>query len=131
MKAVKDLEHGLLLSHFTQDDKHYYVVSILTFFGFDDPAAQLSEQELWPFVQTQLGGEQVLDAGMPKPNGEVLVWGSCFAPEEKPVKILNVSFQAGPIMKSLAVFGKRFWKRQAGLVHTATDIQPFLRMPVS
>jgi len=69
MKVVKQSEQSLLLNYFGLDNRYYLAVSILTFFSFDNPAAVLKEQDMWPFVQGELGKDAILDMAMPKPKG--------------------------------------------------------------
>jgi len=129
MKVIKDLDQGLLLNYFGLDNRFYLSVTIMTFFDFNNPDQPISEQKMWPFIQEELGGETIFDMGMPKPKGEVLLWGRCFARDGKPVPASQVSFQLGPIRKALYVFGDRQWKKSAiGL--TISDPEPFTEMPV-
>ena len=80
MKVIKDLEHGLLLNQFGPSTTgSTSSVTIMTFFAFANPDEAISEQKLWPFIREELGKETVFDGGMPKPKGEVLIWGRCFA----------------------------------------------------
>ncbi|MFH1983894.1 MAG: DUF2169 domain-containing protein [Pseudomonadota bacterium] len=131
MKVVKDLQHGLLLNHFGLADKYYLSLTVLTFFAFSDPDAPLSEQDLWPFVQSELGKDAILDAAMPKLKGEVLVWGRCFTPGGAPRIAGEVGFHAGAIEKTLHVFGDRFWQKAGGTAQVITDPRPFTEMPIT
>lgn len=127
MKAVKEPEHGLLLNCFGIQDRLYLAVTVMTFFGFEDPGNALKEQQMWPFVQDQLGKDAILDAAMPKPMAEVLLQARCFAPDQSPRAALPVSLRLGPIEKTLNVFGDRFWERSAGVL-TISRPQPFTEM---
>jgi uncharacterized protein YjbI with pentapeptide repeats len=129
MKVVKDMEHGLLLNYFGLNNRFYLSVTIMTFFDFNNPDQPISEQKLWPFVQEELGKEAVFDMAMPKPKGEVIVWGRCFTPEGKPRPASQVFFQLGPIKKTLYIFGNRYWKR-SGMGMIISDPEPFTEMPV-
>jgi len=130
MKAVKELEHGILLNYFGLGSEFYLALTILTCFDFNDPDRALSEQELWPFVQGELGPNAILDMAMPKPLSEVLVWGRCFNPGGVPRPASQVGFQIGPIRKTLNVYGNRSWRRRGGLPATLTDPEPFAEMPL-
>lgn len=130
MKVVKESEHGLLLNYFGLQDRLYLAVTVMTFFGFDDPGAALKEQEMWPFVQGELGKDAILDGAMPKPKGEVIVWGRCFAPDGKPQAAMQVAFRLGPITKTLNVFGDRFWEKTGGVL-VISRARPFIEMPLS
>ncbi len=131
MKVVKEMHHGLLLNYFGLKDKFYAVFTVMTFFGFDNPDNAISEQEMWPFIQGELGKDAIFDMAMPKPRGEVLLHGHCFAPEDKPRPASQVSFQMGSLSKTLNVFGNRYWKKAAGVIIDITEPEPFKEMPVS
>ena len=78
-----------------------------------------------------MGESPMPDTGMPKPNGEVLVSGKCFAPGGRAIPAHQVSLQVGPVNKTLYVFGNRFWKRAGGMVKTISDPEPFKEMEIS
>jgi uncharacterized protein YjbI with pentapeptide repeats len=130
MKAVKESEHGLLLNYFGLENRFYLAVTVMTFFSFDDPDAALKEQEMWPFVQGELGKDAILDGAMPKPKGEVLIWGRCFTLDAKPQVASQVGFRLGSITKSLNVFGDRFWERKGGVL-VISEPRPFIEMPLA
>jgi hypothetical protein len=67
---------------------------------------------------------------MPKPRGEMLVTGSCFAPRGTTRPASLVSVQVGELQKTLHVYGNRFWKKNYGM-STLTDPLPFSEMPVT
>lgn len=130
MKVFKDKEHSLLVRPFGIRDSLYLACTVLVFFDLNRPEDLLGEQELWSVVPGLLGPEGVLDAGMPKPQGEVLVTGSCFAPAGTERPASEVSFRLGSLAKRLAVFGDRAWAgTAAGAV--ITDPKPFQEMPVT
>ncbi len=130
MKVFKDKEHSLLVRPFGIRDTLYLACTVLVFFDLNRPEALLQEQELWSVVPGLLGPDGVLDAGMPKPRGEVLVTGSCFAPAGTERPASEVSFRLGSLTKRLAVFGDREWARTAaGAV--ITDPKTFREMPVT
>jgi uncharacterized protein YjbI with pentapeptide repeats len=131
MKVIKPLNQSLLYKVFEEEKKCYLSVAILSFFPFEASAGLLSEIDMWKFAGTELGKDAMLDMCMPKPKGEVLVVGKCFAPEGKPVPAYEVRLQIGPIDKTLHVFGDRFWKRKAGVLKTISDPLPFTEMDVS
>ncbi|NLT22365.1 MAG: DUF2169 domain-containing protein, partial [Syntrophorhabdus sp.] len=131
MKVIKESEHSLLLNYFGLGDRYYLAVTVMTFFAFMDPSNPLKEQEMWPFVQGELGKDAILDMAMPKPKGEMLVWGRCFAPDGKPRGASRVSVRLGPMEKTLYVFGNRYWKKAAGVGFAISDPEPFTEMPVT
>jgi hypothetical protein len=78
VKVIKGSDHCLLLNYFGLNGKFYLAVTVMTYFNFLDPLNPLNEQEMWPFVQGELGKDAILDMAMPKPKAEFLVWGRCF-----------------------------------------------------
>jgi uncharacterized protein YjbI with pentapeptide repeats len=131
MKVFKPLAQGLLFKVFEEARKCYLSVAILSFFPFEVSSGLLSEIDLWKFSASELGKHAMLDMCMPKPKGEVLVVGRCFAAGGKPVPASKVSLRVGPIDKTLHVFGDRFWKRKGSVLKTITDPIPFTEMNVS
>jgi len=112
-------------------------VSTLSFFPFDQPRALLSEQELWPFVTGQIGKQPPLDIGMPKPRGELLAAGKCFAPGGRPAGRVEAAISLGPLRKRLVVSGDRVWlknsdhfDRLAGDSWIIGDPEPFTEIPL-
>lgn len=130
MKVVKPLNQGLLYKTYEANKKFYLCAVILSYFSFDSPSL-LSEPDLWNFAGAELGKDAMLDMCMPKPKGEVLVVGTCFTPEGKPVPAYEVGLKIGPIDKTLYVFGDRFWERKAGVLKTISDPLPFTEMDIT
>ena len=128
MKVFKPLNQSLLYKVFEDGKKCYLSVGILSLFPFDLTRGLLSEIDLWKFAASELGKDAMLDMCMPKPKGEVLVVGKCFAPGGKPVPAYEVSLQIGSISKTLHVFGDRFWNRKAGILKTISAPLPFTEM---
>ncbi len=131
MNVVKEFEHSLLLNAFGIADKYYLTASVLVFFDLANPSALLKEQELWPAVTDVLGKDVMLDQGMPKPKGEVLAAGSCFAPSGGVRNASHVRFRVGDIRKTVHVFGNRYWIHRGGVVSVITDPEPFKAIPVT
>jgi uncharacterized protein YjbI with pentapeptide repeats len=130
MKTIKPINQSLLYKTYEADRKFYLCTVILSYFSFDS-SSLLPEPDLWKFAGAELGKEAMLDMCMPKPKGEVLVVGKCFAPEAKPVPAYEVGLQMGPIDKTLYVFGDRFWKRKGRILKSISDPLPFTEMDVS
>lgn len=131
MKVIKEMEQGLLLNHFGLAGKFYLTLTVMSYFAFDSPDTPLNEQEMWPFVQGELGKDAILDMAMPKMRGEVLVWGRCFTPNGELRMASQVGVQVGGMAKTLNVFGNRYWRRAAGAVQVISDPEPFTEMPVT
>ena len=130
MKVTKKSEHALLVKPFGANGRLYLACSILIYFDLADPASLLREKDLWEQLPEQIGSSVVLDMGMPKPRGEVVVTGKCFAPRGTSRPASEISLQVGTLRKRLNVFGNRYWK-QAGGVMVMTDPEPFKEMPVT
>uniref|UniRef100_UPI00405620CC DUF2169 domain-containing protein n=1 Tax=Candidatus Electrothrix sp. TaxID=2170559 RepID=UPI00405620CC len=56
-----------------------------------------------------MGDMPMPDVGMPKPNGEFLVSGSFFAPNQEAVPGGKVTVRLNDMEKSLYIFGPRYW----------------------
>jgi uncharacterized protein YjbI with pentapeptide repeats len=62
-----------------------------------------------------------------KPRADLLLTGKCHAPEAKPSQAFKAVFQVGNITKTLAVFGRRYWK---GLSPAPSNPEMFTEMPL-
>jgi uncharacterized protein YjbI with pentapeptide repeats len=130
MKIIKPLSQGLLHKVFEDGQRFYLSVGILGFFTYETNSGLLSEIDLWKLAAAELGKDGMLDMCMPKPKGEVLVVGRCFAPEGQPVTAAQVRLAIGPIDKTLYVVGDRFWVGK-GPRKEMTEPVPFTEMPVA
>jgi len=130
MKVVKEPEHGILFASYGIQDRYALTVTVLTFFGLDAPQTALKEQEMWRLAAKELGGNEPLDASMPKQHAEFLVCGKACAPGGRPVEALEVAVQVGAAAKRLAVFGPRFWETK-GNVSVISDPKAFLALDIT
>lgn len=105
---------------------NYLSLAAMAFFDLTAPESLLTEQDLWKAVPDALGPGGVLDPGMPKQRGEVLVAGAACAPKGTHTQGLRVRVQVGPLDKSLAVFGERFWLPDG----TISAPRPFATLPL-
>ncbi|NIM98423.1 MAG: DUF2169 domain-containing protein [candidate division Zixibacteria bacterium] len=121
----------MLYRTFEADRSFYLCTAVISFFPFESSSTLLSDPDLWQFVSSELGKDAMLDMCMPKPRGEVLVIGRCFAPGGKPVPACEVRLQMGLVDKTLYVFGDRFWRRKGGILKTISDPLPFTEMDIS
>ncbi len=87
----------------------------------------IPEIALWPAIAEVTGG--LIDEGLPKPRGEVLVYGSCHTPNAKPLPVSYVRVQLGAVDKKLAVIGDRYWQEKAWK-DPCTPPVPFSEMPL-
>lgn len=129
MTIVKPLRLGLLARAHRQPPKVYYFVAALGYFDLLDPSDFRLETEMWPTITPAIGTD-MLDTGMPKPGGELLVAGDACAPAGETVRQCVVDVQLGAIRKRLAVFGDREWIHgDGGPVFTRPAA--FARMPLT
>ncbi len=132
MRVIKPLQPALLYKTFTFHKKHQLSIGILIGFHFDKKEA-IIEPELWKFIGEELGrgnfldGQGMLDMGMPKVNGELILYGSYFAPQGKPVGSGHVRVSLGTLDKELRVFGNRHWQKVIG----PSIPEPMVEMPIS
>mgnify|MGYP001048689221 CR=1 FL=1 len=126
MKVFKPLQLSLQHKTYRWQGKNHLAVSFLLGFPFDDSEEVLLEQGLWQFLSQQLP-DGVLDACMPKLQGEVLVYGSYYAPGSRPVTADMVQIVMGPINKSLSVIGDRYWRT----LLAPTEPEHFTEMPIT
>ncbi|WP_028583999.1 DUF2169 domain-containing protein [Desulfogranum mediterraneum] len=110
MKIYKPNSYGFALKSFGLGGKTYLTSTIQVFFDLTSPETILGEQELWQTLPAQLGTATLADLGFPKPHGEVLVTGSCFAPGREAVSASEVELRLGELRKRLLVFGNRSWQ---------------------
>jgi hypothetical protein len=78
MKVVKPMAVSFSFRPFVVGGRQQLSVSSLIGFSLGEGVRRLvSEIKLWPAVGEVIQG--VVDEGLPKPSGEVLAYGSCFA----------------------------------------------------
>jgi uncharacterized protein YjbI with pentapeptide repeats len=125
MKIVKPTKLPVL--HRTVEIRRrpqFHVAGVLAF-PLASPRGLMDEMAFWQASAAALGERGVFDEGFAKARGELLVCGSFFAPQGKPVTASFVRARAGTVDKRLAVVGDRFWRNQV-----PTDPEPFTTMPV-
>ena len=123
MKTIKPGKISLLTRVFEREGEHFFVLSPLLHFAFSPVRRLLSEQEMWKFVPAELG-PQLLDVGMPKVRGEVLVCGKA-CPPQPPRPVCSVRVKIASVDKKLTVVGDRVWRHGV-----PTDPEPFAEMPL-
>ncbi len=129
MKIYKERRHALINRPVDIGGVNYLSLGLMLYFDLTAPDDLHTEQELWQEL-TPVLGQTSLDQGWPKPRGEVLCWGSCHAPRGTTVSAAQVRLKAGPVDKTLNIFGDRFWVTgSTGLMHM-TQAEPFSRIPL-
>jgi uncharacterized protein YjbI with pentapeptide repeats len=125
MKTIKPQRLGLLTKVFDHGGTPQLVISALAFFPFDAPGNLASEVAMWKLTAEELGADGVLDLGMPKPRGEVLLTARAY-PFGGAKPTCSVRVKLGSVDKTLYVVGDRRWKGSA-----ATAPEPFTEMPIT
>ena len=129
LKVFRPLQVGFNSRVLEQDRKFHFIASATLGINLQTGASILETDFLKDSFEA-MGTTSLPDMGMPKPNGEVLLSGKCFAPNRSPVQGCPVSLRVGTIDKTLYVFGDRFWK--PGLVlKDMTEPAPFAEMPLA
>ena len=131
MKVIKPLKQGIIYKCFENDGRSYFVVTVFSFFPFGPDGQLLSEIDMWKFAAGELGKEAILDFGMPKPRGEVVLTGKFFSPDGRPVPGGKVHIELAGIGKTLYVVGDRFWKRGPGGLTHITEPESMTIMDIS
>lgn len=131
MRILKPQALSLMTRPFENEGRCFLVVTVFAFFPFASPRSLLHEATLWQTAAAALGENGILDVGMAKTRGEVLVEGNAIPPRGEPAPAARVAFHFdGPddqsIDKELYIFGDRIW----GLI-SPSDPAPFTEMPVS
>lgn len=137
MKIIKPQSLGVLHKPYAFLGRNYFVVSAIGFFrlGADNPRF-LTENINWPHVMASLPTGQVLDEVMPKQHAEVLLLGSAYSPNQKPITQLQVQLcvadanGAPSILKNLCVTGDREWRAGIFSSRSITKPKPFIQMPL-
>jgi hypothetical protein len=68
------------------------------------------------------------NVSLTKPATDVLLLGSAYAPGGRPTTYMDVTLAAGPLQKSVRVFGDRIWRGSVNA--SVSDAAPFVRMPL-
>lgn len=56
------------------------------------------------------------DIGLIKPGTDILMMGNAYAPAGRPATETDVSLAAGPVAKTIRVFGDRYWTKVLGAI---------------
>ncbi|MHC1711422.1 MAG: DUF2169 domain-containing protein [Solidesulfovibrio sp.] len=126
MKIYKKNELAFAITPYGAAGGNYISLAAMAFFDLTAPEGLLTEQDLWKAVPDALGPGGVLDPGLPKMRGEVLVAGAACAPRGSQTQGLRPRIKVGSLDKSLAVFGDRFWLPDGA----ASEPRPFAAMPL-
>jgi len=125
MQIIGPLQLSIITKNYSWQKKNHLAVTSLLGFPLSG-GRPLLESELWSRLGDVLGSN-ILDMGMPKPNGEVLLFANYHSPNGKPVTAGRARLQCGSVNKELAVIGNRYWRAMIG----PTAPEPFTSMPLS
>ena len=129
MRIFKPLKLGLSTRAHPHNGAGMFVVTTFTLFDLLDPTDILAETAMWPLAGQELPTGAILDEGMPKPCGEVLIAGKAMAPNGQPVTEMSVGFEVGSVHRVFNIFGDRQWIGDPS-EPTISAPQPFTEMPL-
>lgn len=128
MQIIKPNKLSLLHKACQFGTDKFLSVGVLSFFSLGDVAALVPEYLGWPKILPFLQNGTILDMGLPKPCGEILVAGSAYAEKGQPVTQMDIQVTMGKMQKKLRVVGDRTW---SGVRRDAPSRpRPFIAMPV-
>ncbi|WP_437640826.1 DUF2169 family type VI secretion system accessory protein [Sorangium sp. So ce854] len=111
MRIIKPQRISVLQRVFELKQQRFLALGLAAYVPLDAPELPLPEISMWQEIPRQLGKDVALDEGLPKPRGEVLVFGKAFAGGGKPRPAFRARVQVGPVDKAVYVVGKRRWER--------------------
>lgn len=124
MQVIKPFRISVLSRCFENEGKPYLSLSLLVLFSLDQEQELRAEKELWELVGEELP-DSLLDLGMPKKTGELLLCASAHPPGAA-ATACRVRAQVGSIDRTLYVSGDRYWKDGK-----ATEPKPFEALPIT
>lgn len=130
MKILKPDSNEILLRIFSNASQQYCLsIGLLHSFALHPSAAKPAPGTslIWPTAVEALGEQAILDEGLPKTNGEFLVYGAAYPPIGYTAQPIAVNVSLGGLQKKLAVFGDRSFNA-LGL---RSAPEAFQRMPIT
>lgn len=127
MRVIKPRRISLITKPLEEPPRSFLVITALVMADALDPGTLYTDQALLAFAAKALG-ETPFDLGMPKPVGELLVYGAAQAPGGRPVSGLDVRVRLGAIEKTVRVFGERTWSLDADGRTIRSDPKPFVEL---
>jgi len=125
MKVAKPVKTPILTRIVEWKRRPQLHVAAMLGFPLGAPRALIDEVSLWPAVMSALGETGVLDEGIRKARGELLVSGCFHAPGGEPIGASYVGVRCAGIDKRLSVVGDRHWKDGV-----PTEPEPMTNMPI-
>jgi uncharacterized protein YjbI with pentapeptide repeats len=130
MKILKPETTEILTRVFSNAANQYCLsIGLIQSFALHPSAAQPAPGTslIWPTAVEALGEQAILDEGLPKTNGEFLVYGAAYPPVGYTAQPISVNVTLGSLQKKLAVFGDRSFNA-LGL---RSAPEAFQRMPIT
>ncbi len=109
MRVIKPQRLSVLQRVFEVQGERRLCLVVAAYLPFEAPEVPLPEASMWQVVPKQLGRDAALDEVLPKPRGEVLMFGTAYAPGGVPRPAFQVRVQVGAIDKVAYVVGQRRW----------------------
>ncbi|APR77367.1 Pentapeptide repeat family protein [Minicystis rosea] len=125
MKVIKPAKLPVLTRVLERARRPELHVAAMLGFPLQSPRALLDEMAFWATVSAALGENGVVDEGLAKARGELLVAGSFHAPGGVPLPASYVRVHLGSVDKRLAILGNRVWK--SGV---PTRAEPIAAVPI-
>lgn len=110
MRVIKPQRISVLQRVFELRRERFLALGLCAYVPLDAPELPLPEVSMWQEIPRQLGKDTALDEGLPKPRGEVLVFGKAFSAGGVPRPAFRARVHVGPIDKAVYVVGKRRWE---------------------
>lgn len=119
---------AVLLRPFHDAGSQYLTITLAVGFATEAPPVLLGADQTLAVLRRLHARAGLLDLGLPKLQGEVLIQGSHYPIDPSPAPSGEVAFALGPLEKRVLIFGERTWPdAQSG----ATAPAPFTEMPIT
>ncbi|MCP3927723.1 MAG: DUF2169 domain-containing protein [Bacteroidetes bacterium] len=119
IQIFRPLQVGFNNQVLEQNRKFYFIASAMIGVNLSTGEELIDLNYLQDMFES-MGENSLPDMGMPKSNGEFLVSGNFFVPEQQAASGGNVKVRLGESEKELYIFGQRIWKQ--GLPSKAEEI---------
>jgi uncharacterized protein YjbI with pentapeptide repeats len=107
MRVVKPHRLSVLQRVIEAQGQRRLTLGLVAYVPLEAPEIPLAEALLWQDVARSLGKDAALDECLPKPRGEVLLFGTAFAPGGKARPAFQARLTVGAIDKTAYVVGRR------------------------
>src|SRR5262249_2341886 len=101
MRAIKPQRISVLERAFEVRHEPLPAIGLTAYVPFEAPELLLPEISMWKELAAQAGKDVAIDEGLPKPRGEVLLFGKAFAPGAAPRPAFQVRIAVGSVQKTV------------------------------